>query len=132
VNKLIHSVAWLIFLSPTAGWAEGNDELWEMTTTIEITGMPETTRIRNVCMQKGIAYKPVKSPAQKKCEIFDVELFDDMTKWKMACSGRNPMKGSGKMERSGNTMKGKVEIASEKLEMKQEIFGRLVGSCEMK
>jgi len=132
IDKLFYSIACLIFLGPTAGWAEGNDELWEMTTTTEVKGMPETTRISTVCMKKGATYKPVKTPAQKKCEIVDVEVSGDTIKWKMECSGRNPMKGSGRMERNGNMMKGGMEMASENLGMTQEISGKLIGSCQMK
>ena len=132
MKGIIFSIVLLALLSPVAVWAEGGDELWEMTTRMEVVGMPETTRVTTVCMPKGAAYQPVKSPAQKKCEISGVEVSGNQTKWKMECSGRNPMKGSGEMKRSGNTMNGNMEMASEKLKMSQEISGKLVGGCQTK
>jgi len=132
MKEFLFSIVLLALLSPVAVWAEGGDELWEMTTKMEVVGMPETIRVSSVCMPKGAAYKPVKSPAQKKCETSAIEVSGNKTKWKMECFGRNPMKGRGEMERSGNAMSGKTEMVSRKLKRSQEISGKLVGSCQAK
>jgi len=131
--KAITSGAFFLAAAWSASaWAAGSDELWEMTTKMDMPGMAMPAMTEKVCLPKGEGYKPGKVPHQKNCEMSDLKVSGDKTSWKMHCSGRDAMDGSGEVTRTANTMKGVMKLSSKDIQMTQDISGKRVGTCQAK
>lgn len=116
-------------MSPASVLAAGNDELWEMTTKMDMMGMSMPGGMQKTCMKKESGYQPGKSEQNKNCEMVDVKVSGNTTKWKMRCTGENAMDGSGEMTRTADTMNGTVKMSMKRGEMVQVISGKRVGTC---
>ncbi len=122
----------LVVLVPVSAWAAGSDELWEMTTSMDMPGMAMPAVVHRVCTPKNEAYKPEKGPDEKNCEMTDIRFSGNTTKWKMHCTGRDAMDGSGEMTRSADTMKGTMKMSMQNMQLTQHISGKRVGACQAK
>jgi len=130
MKTLIFGITLLAAASPVSVWAAGSDELWEMTTKTDMPGMPMPAVTGTVCLAKGAGYKPGKVPHQRHCEVTDLKVSGNKTSWKVHCSGRDPLTGSGEVTRTANTMKGTLNLSSKEIQMTQDISGKLVGTCQ--
>ena len=113
-------------------WSAGSDELWEMKTKMDMPGMsmamPEMTH--TVCLPKGGAYKPEKSPQQKNCEMTDMKVSGNKTSWKMKCTGKDAVEASGEVTRTADSMNGTIKMSMKDMNMTQVISGKRVGTCQ--
>ena len=132
MKELISGMVLLAAMSPTPALAAGSDELWEMTTKVDMPGMPMPAMTQTVCWPKGQAYKPGKVPHQKHCEVTGLEVSGNKTTWKVHCPGRNAMDGSGEVTRGEKTMNGSMKLSSRDIQMTQAISGKRVGTCQAK
>lgn len=132
MKTLLFGMTLLVAASPASAWAAGSDELWEMTTRADMPGMPMPAVTETVCLAKGAGYKPGKVPHQRNCEVTDLKVSGSKTSWKVHCSGRDPLQGSGEVTRTANTMKGTVKLSSREIQMTQDISGKRVGNCQAK
>ena len=132
MKELLSGIVLLAVASPASVWAAGSDELWEMTTRMDMPGMVMPAMTETVCLPKGGSYKPGKVPHQKNCEMSDLKVTGNKTSWKMHCSGRDAMDGSGEVTRTANTMKGTMKLSSKEIQMTQDISGKRVGTCQAK
>jgi hypothetical protein len=114
--------------------AAGDDESWEMSVRMEMQGMSMPGATFLSCQPKGGAYKPGGGPRDNECQMSDIRVSGNTTRWKMQCSGQQPMSGSGEMTRSANAMNGTIKMSmAEKgggMEMTQVISGKRVGNCD--
>lgn len=114
--------------------AAGDDESWEMSVKMDMPGMAMPAVKHTSCLPKGGAYKPDSGPKDKNCQMTDVKVSGNTTSWKMQCSGKEPMTGSGEMTRTADTMNGtmKMNIMSQgqSMQMTQVMSGRRVGNCD--
>ena len=113
-------------------WAADSDELWEMTTKMDMPGMEMPAMKHTACLPKGGAYKPDKSPQDKNCEMTDIKVSGNTTKWKMHCSGKDAVDGSGEMTRTADTMHGTTKISMKQGQMTQVMSGKRIGTCQAK
>ena len=132
MKELMSVMVMLAVMGSTSAMAAGSDELWEMTTRMDMPGMPMPAMTQTVCMPKGAAYKPGKVSHQKNCETTDLKVSGNKTSWKMHCSGRDAMDGSGEVTRTADTMKGSMKLSSKDMQMTQAISGKRVGTCQAK
>ena len=132
MKALLSGVILLAAVCSASAWAAGSDELWEMTTKMDMPGMAMPAMTATVCLPKGGAYKPGKVPHQKNCEMSDLKVSGNKTSWKMHCSGRDAMDGSGEVTRTANSMKGMMKLSSKDVQMTQDISGKRVGTCQAK
>ena len=132
MRELLSGMVLLAAMSPTSALAAGSDELWEMTTKMDMPGMPMPAITQTVCLRKGESYKPGKVPHQKNCVMTDHKVIGDKTTWKMHCSGRDAMDGSGEVTRTEKTMKGSMKLSSKDIQMTQTISGKRIGTCQAK
>ena len=129
MNKLL--LAMLLGVTGSASvWAAGSDEQWEMTIKMDMPGMAMPAMKHTSCQPKDGAYKPDKSPQDKNCEMTDIQVSGNTTKWKMHCSGKDAMEGSGEMTRTADTMNGKIKMSMKQGQMTQIISGKRVGTCD--
>lgn len=132
MKELLFGMVLLVAASPASVWAAGSDELWKMTTKMDMPGMAMPAMTETVCLPKGGSYKPGKVPHQKNCEMSDLKVSGNKTSWKMHCSGRDAMDGSGEVTRTATTMKGTMKLSSKEIQMTQDISGKRVGTCQAK
>lgn len=131
MNRLFSGIAVLGLISSASVMAAGDDELWEMTTKLDMPGMAMPSMTQSICLPKGGAYTP-ENVKQQNCEMTDLKTSGDRTSWKMHCSGKDAMEGSGEVTRSANTMKGTIKMSMKGMQMNQVVSGKLVGTCQGK
>lgn len=132
MKKLFSGMVLLGMMGSAPVWAAGSDELWEMTMKMDMPGMgmamPAMTNTS--CLPKGGAYKPDNEQRDKNCEMTDVQVSGNTTKWKMRCTGKDPVEGSGEVTRTADTMNGKIKMSMKGGQMTQVISGKRVGTCD--
>jgi len=131
MHKVIHAAVPVIFFILAApAWSAGNDELWEMKMSMDMGGMTMPSPTTTSCIPKGGSYKPEDDQQSKNCQITDYKVSGHKVSWKMKCTGKDAMSGSGEMTKTANTMKGVINLSSQDMQMTQVINGKLVGSCD--
>jgi hypothetical protein len=110
--------------------AAGDDESWEMSVKMDMPGMAMPAMKHTSCLPKGGAYKPDSGPKDKNCQMTDVKVSGNTTSWKMQCSGKEPMTGSGEMTRTADTMNGTMKMNMQGMQMTQVMSGRRIGNCD--
>jgi len=131
MRKLIQFLFTLLLASLAVPvWAEGSDELWEMQVTMDMGGMSMPTPSTNTCIPKGGSYRPDNEKKDKNCQVTDYKVSGNKVSWKMECTGKEAMSGSGEMTKTATTMKGVMKLKSRDMDMTQNINGKLVGTCD--
>jgi hypothetical protein len=138
MKKLLSGMAILGLMSSASALAAGSDELWEVTTKMEMPGMPFAmpAQTRNICMEKDHAKDPnyaVPKNRDQDCKMGDVKVSSNKSSWTMKCDGMNQMTGEGEMTRGDGTYSGKTIMhAKDGGEMKMVYEGKRVGTCQAK
>ena len=117
--------------------AAGTDEQWEITTKMEMAGMPMAlpSQTNKVCLPKNRNSDEGLIPQDKNsdCKMDDMKRSGNKTSFKMSCAGKHPMTGSGEIENNGDNYRGTMHIVGkmegEAVDMKQTFFGKRIGSC---
>lgn len=126
-------IATLGFMAAPAFAQGGPDDLWDMTTRMEMAGMPGQTMNQQVCMKKGETSAESFSQ-DRNCRVTEQRRSGNKLTWKMVCTGADPMTGSGEMTRSGNSMNGRVQMkgksGGEAVDMTMVYSGKLAGNCD--
>lgn len=119
----------LVVLSAPA-WSAGTDELWEITTKMNMPGMNMPGMKSNTCIAKDGAYKPGDDKKDKNCTTTDYKVSGNTVTWKMQCTGKDAMTGSGEMTKTADTMKGVFKMSASGMDMTQTMDGKRVGTCD--
>jgi hypothetical protein len=108
------------------------DGLWEVTTTMEMKGMPEgmmkpMTHTSCITQKDSVPEKPQKS----ECKMTSMNTVGNTVMWTVTCPNSV---GSGKITYSGGTFDGVMETTvterGEKMQMKSRMKGRRIGPCK--
>jgi hypothetical protein len=120
-------------LAPHALAQGGSDELWNMTTRMEMAGMPGQSFTSQVCMRKGQT-QPDRMSQDKNCKVAEMRTVGNKTTWKIVCTGRDPMTGEGEVTRTRDSMDGRMRMqgkrGNESFDMTTVMSGRLAGTCD--
>ncbi|HEX7954208.1 MAG TPA: DUF3617 family protein [Burkholderiales bacterium] len=112
----------------TAAFAQGSDELWEMTMKMEMAGMPAMPAQTNqVCKKKGDR-EPVRDK-NSDCKIVDSKQSGNRSTWKAVCTKPDAMTMVGDVTYSGDSFKGTIKVTGGDMDMTQNIAGKKIGSC---
>lgn len=123
------------YLGASAAVAAGLDDLWEMTSKVEMPGMPMAMppQTVKVCTPKG---KQADSmvPREGNCKVQDLKQTGNKTTFKIACGGPDPMTGSGEIVTLGpDAYKGTTHISTnaggQRVTMTNSFSAKRVGSC---
>lgn len=119
----------------TAASAQGPDELWEITTKVDMAGMSMPGQTTKMCKPKGDR-DPTKMGEKDKnsdCKMTDLKQSGNRSTWKMVCTKPEPMTGTGDVTYSGDKYDGTIKMSGkmdgESFSMTQVISGRKVGNC---
>jgi hypothetical protein len=107
-----------------------DDGLWEITSTVNVPGMPAKSFTHATCLTKE---KAVPQTAGAGCTIKDVKTQGNTISWTVVC--REGMSTStGKVAYAGTTMEGVVETTvktgGQTMTMKSTIKGKRIGPCK--
>lgn len=117
------------------GFAQsGPDELWEVVSNVSMEGMRMPGMQSRVCAKAGQSDSMV--PMQDDCKITDRNTVGNRTTFRVACTGKDPMSGTGEMTRGQGTYQGMLKLSGkmdgEAVNMTTEYSGKLVGKCTAK
>jgi hypothetical protein len=128
-------MAWAALgLAAAAGAAAqgGPDELWDMSTRMEMAGMPAQAMQNQVCMKKGRT-QPDSFSQDKNCKVTDLHTAGNKTSWKVVCTGRDAMTGTGEVTRTRDSMDGRIRMqgksGGQAMDMTMVMQGKLAGGC---
>jgi hypothetical protein len=107
---------------------------WEITTKIEIPGMPTNMPpMKNTqCLTKK-DFVPENSQPGQECKFSETKVSGNTVTWKMECNGKGgEMKGTGEITYSGDSFKGtmKMKMPQQDMEMTSHMEGRRIGDCK--
>ena len=129
MRRMTGVLAVAVFAGASPSWADGSDELWEMTTSVAMDGMSMPPSKSTLCIPKGDSYRPESDRADKNCKVTDSKVAGDTVSWKVVCTGKDAMTGNGQMTKSASTMKGLIKMTTADGAMTQTLDGKRVGSC---
>src|SRR5882672_6560860 len=110
--------------------AAGTDELWEVSTQMNVPGMPAGmgARTNKVCTEKGDAKKAM-SQGNDKCKVTDFKQSGNSVHMAMSCPDGNAV-----LDTTYNTArteyKGTMKMTSKHGDMTMTMAGRKVGTCD--
>ncbi len=133
MKRGIWIIAALLFLfSASLSFAAPNmeDGLWEITSTVDMPGMPSRSFTHTSCLTKE---KAVPQTAESGCTIKDVKTQGNTITWTVVCmEGKST--STGKVTYTGSTMDGVVETSvktnGETMKMKSTMKGKRIGPCK--
>jgi len=105
--------------------------LWEMTSQMEMAGMPMTMppQTLKLCTKKVWTAPP--PGGDRTCVNSNFQRVGNKATWTMVCSGEMPMTGTGEMTFQGtDAYTGVITAAAEGMSMKINLSGRKVGTCD--
>lgn len=128
------AAALMAWLPPAlAQQAEPGDQ-WEVTTEMQMPGMGMSmpARTQKVCSPRN-ASEPagVPEPEDSECESYDVERSGTTTRWKMRCTGKQPVTGTGEITYQGrDAYTGQMTMNMDGQSMTTKMSGKRVGECD--
>ena len=130
----------ILFFTVTAN-AEGvsiEPGLWEMTTTMTMSMMPQpqTTTIEECIEETELDPEDFTMDEENPCDINDVEIDSDTASWSIVCPAGNGMEMAGSWEFTshGDSLNGKgsmsADMAGQKMDFDMSWEGKRIGDCE--
>lgn len=139
MTKHIRKVAVLGLLlgSSCLAVADGPDALWEVTTKMEMAGMPMAmpAHTAQVCQPKSRPQEASALPKAKNsdCKMADMHRSGGKTSFKVVCSGKTEMTGTGEFENTGDSYHGTMHMVGtadgQAIDMTQTVSGKKIGTC---
>jgi hypothetical protein len=115
---------------------QGKDELWDVTSKMEILGMPIAmpAQTHRVCAEKGNDAGMV--PKREGCTIADVKRAGNSVTYRMTSKdGRNDYTATGESTATQSGYQGKMRMAGklegEQMEMAMSYSGARAGNCTL-
>ncbi len=131
-NMFFIAVLILATVSITLAGPDIKEGKWEMTTKMEMKGMPmEMPPVTHTqCLTKK-DFVPQNAPNEQKCEPVQSKINGNTVTWTINCNGQGgPATGSGKITYSGDSFKGVVKMKQGGMDMTSHITGKYIGKCE--
>jgi hypothetical protein len=114
-----------------------NPGLWEITTRMDMPGMPAGMgqRTSQICYRPNDVQDAARTvPKDRNCEVKDYTLSGSTASWRMECRGETQMSGNGTFTYSGNTYRGATKFSMKQggqtMNMTQTYSARRIGDCK--
>ena len=112
--------------------AQGKDELWEISSKMDMPGMPMAIppQVNRVCVGKNRKDEDL-VPRQSDCRMVDSKRTGSKFTYKMECTGKEPMTMVGEMNFGTNAYDGQMRMTMTKTNdtMNLAVSGKRVGDC---
>ena len=112
---------------------------WETTVKMSMPGMPAGAGMPEMKSSRCVtAAQLAKDPAaglssatavQKGCTVSDYKATGNVVSWKMACTGDQPMTGTGELTFKGDTYTGAMKMSMAQGELTMQMAGKRAGDC---
>lgn len=127
---ILAAIAAALSSAGTAAFADGTDELWEITMKMEMAGMPGMPeRTSKVCQKKGGPDPTKMTDKDSDCQTTDKKQSGNKASWKFSCTKPNAMTGSGEVTYGDGSYQGVMKMKSDKMDVVQTFSGKRVGTC---
>jgi hypothetical protein len=136
-NLLVAMAA--LLLVATGAWAEWKEGLWEITSKVEMAGMPKdmpAATMQQCITRKDMAPQPVSKGGDTECVRKEQKLTGDTVTYTMECRNKDGgvMESSGKMTFRGDVFDGtSVTTMTRKgrqpMKMTGKMTGKYLGPC---
>lgn len=104
-------------------------EKWKITSSMQMSGMSMPAMSSEICKQPGEDNVPVKQ--DKNCEVYDVSRTGNTQRFKMRCTGKDAMEGSGEFTYLGTDhYQGKMQVTTQGQSMTMNMEGQKIGACD--
>lgn len=122
------------FLLPSTGLAAGTmrDGYWEMTTTVEMPGMPmqiPPTQMNHCFTKEDVKDRKKAIAGNDDCTVYDLKESGNKTTWKMKCKGESAGEFSGMTIFNGDSFETNMKMQAEGQEMAMRVQARRLGEC---
>ena len=120
-------------VSPTAA-AQGKDDMWEITTKMEMPGMPMAmpAQTQRQCVAKN-AKDDDYIPRRDNCKVTDSKKAGNKLTYQMVCTGRDAMNVTGEVTYGSGSYDGRMQMSGkmegQDMQMTQTFSGKRVGDC---
>jgi len=112
--------------------AQGKDELWEVSTKMNMPGMPMAmpAQVNRVCLGKNRKDEDL-IPKQDNCRVTDSKRTGNRLTYRMECSGSEPSVIVGDLTFGTNAYEGAMQMTMTRTNdtMNMALAGRRVGEC---
>jgi len=124
------SIVALAVAPPVA--AQGKDDLWEVSSKMEMPGMPMAmpAQVNRVCLSKNRKDEDL-IPRQDNCRVVDSKRVGSRLTYRMECTGPEPATIVGDLTFDNNAYKGQMRMTMTKTNdtMNMALAGRRIGDC---
>jgi hypothetical protein len=120
--------------SPQVAQGQGKDDLWEVTTKMEMPGMPMAMpgQTNRVCIAKG-GKDDDYIPKRGTCQMLESNRKGNKLTFKMVCATPDPMNVTGEIVYTPTTYDGRMQMSGtmqgQQMDMTQTFAGKRVGDC---
>jgi hypothetical protein len=125
---IIAALLFLFFAQLSFAAPNMEDGLWEITTTVDMPGMPSKSFTQTSCLTKE---KAVPQTAESGCTIKDMKIQGNTITWTVVCKEGT---STGKVTYSGTTMEGFTETTvktnGNTMTIKSRMKGKRIGPCK--
>jgi hypothetical protein len=125
---IIVAVVFVFFTGISFAAPNMEDGLWEITTTVDMPGMPSKSFTHTTCLTKE---KAVPQTAESGCTIKDMKTQGNTVTWTVVCREGT---STGKVTYAGTTMDGVIETTmktgGQTMTMKSTMKGKRIGPCK--
>jgi len=115
----------------TAHAQQGSGIRYRVTTKMEMQGMaiPMPTQSQEICGPKNSGGENM-VPHQDNCQVLDYKVSGNKSSFRMVCTGRDAMTGSGEFEMLGDGYRGKITVNADGNTMFLNFDGKRLGECD--
>jgi hypothetical protein len=121
----------LLFAGITWAGPNMNPGKWEITTKMEMPGMPGQSMTHTQCItEKDLV--PVNKDPNNSCTVKNMSTRGNTVSWEITCGGQGgEMDGTGEITYAGDTMKGNMVMVMKAMNMtiKNTLSGKRIGPC---
>lgn len=110
------------------------DGIWEMTTTMEMEGMPAgMPKLPPMTFRQCLSSDkmiPTQQRQNQDCEVLEQDISGNTVTWQMRCTTNGTVSEmSGSSTYSGDTMEGSSQVSTKGMKMSSHVTGRRLGDC---
>ena len=104
-------------------------EKWKITSSVQMGGMSMPGMSSEICKQPGDDSVPVKT--DDNCSVYDINRVGNVQSFKMRCTGKDAMEGSGQFTYLGaDRYQGKMQVTTQGETMNMSYEGQKLGKCD--
>ena len=135
-KTLVFFVVLMLMLWAVCAWAQLKDGFWEITSQVEMMGMPQKmppTTVRQ-CMTKSDPV-PKNQDKQFECKAIDQKVSGNTVSYSVECKGKDGvMQTTGKHTYTGSSMEGSSTTnfkmkGQPEMQMASKMKGKYLGPC---